>query len=88
MLTNPPWSRKTQFIRHANECARRKVTLLLPLSSLSGLARRPLFEDASFPLRTVYVFDRRLDFDPEGSGSSTITGGWFVWERSYEGNRC
>jgi len=47
-------------IRHAKACARRKAALLLPLSALSGLARRPLYEDASFPLRTVYVFDRRL----------------------------
>jgi hypothetical protein len=81
VVTNPPWGKKTEFIRHANECARRKVTMLLPLSALSGRARRPLFEDAAFPLRAVYVFDRRLNFHPDSQGSSTITGGWFLWER-------
>ncbi len=81
IVTNPPWALKTEFIRHAKECARHKVALLLPLSSLSGVARRPLFEDAAFPLRTVYVFDGRVNFDPSGQGSSTITAGWFVWER-------
>ncbi len=85
VVTNPPWGQKTKFIRHAKECASRKVALLLPLSALSGVARRPLFEDAVFRLRTVYVFDRRLNFDPEGKGASTITGGWFIWERGYHG---
>jgi phage N-6-adenine-methyltransferase len=86
IVTNPPWGQKTKFIRHARECACHKVALLLPLSALSGVARRPLFEDAAFRLRTVFVFDRRLNFNPEGKGSSTITGGWFVWERDYRGD--
>ncbi len=86
VVTNPPWGQKTKFIRHAKECASRKVAMLLPLSALSGVARRPLFEDAAFPLRTVYVFVKRLNFDPKGKGASTITGGWFVWERRYHGD--
>lgn len=85
VVTNPPWDQKTEFIRHAKECARRKVVMLLPLSALSGVARRPLFEDTSFPLRTVYVFERRPNFHPDSKGSSTITAGWFVWERDYQG---
>ena len=85
VVTNPPWGLKTEFIRHAKECARRKVALLLPLSSLSGVARRPLFEDAAFPLRCVYVFERRINFDPDAQGSTTLTTGWFAWERGYEG---
>ena len=59
--------------------------MLLPLSALSGAARRALFQDATFPLRSVYVFTHRLNFDPKGKGSSTITAGWFVWERGYQG---
>ena len=85
VLSNPPWMLKTEFIKHGTQCARRKVALLLPLSALSGVARRPLFEDAACPLRTVYVFDGRINFAPHGEGSSTITGGWFVWERGYRG---
>jgi phage N-6-adenine-methyltransferase len=42
VVTNPPWGLKTAFIEHAKRCARRKVALLLPLSALSGKARRPL----------------------------------------------
>jgi phage N-6-adenine-methyltransferase len=83
IVTNPPWGLKTEFIRHAKECVRQKVALLLPLSALSGVARRPLFEDAAFPLRALYVFDRRLNFDPDTQGSTTLTTGWFVWERGY-----
>ena len=37
--------------------------MLLPLSALSGVGRRPLFEDADFPLRTVYVYEHRLTYD-------------------------
>jgi hypothetical protein len=53
VVTNPPWGLKNEFIRHANECARRKVATLLPLNALSGVARRPLFEDAASPLRCL-----------------------------------
>jgi len=85
IVTNPPWGLRNEFIRHAKECASHKVALLLPLSSLSGVARRPLFEDATFPLRALYVFVRRLNFDPNAQGSTTLTTGWFVWERGYSG---
>ena len=85
VVTNPPWGLKTEFIRRAQQCARCKVAMLLPLSALSDAARRALFQDATFPLRSVYVFTHRLNFDPKGKGSSTITAGWFVWERGYQG---
>ena len=95
IVTNPPWKIKTAFIRHAKECSRRKVAMSLPLSALAGVARRPLHQDAEFPLRTVYVFVRRLDFGGPGDGpdegvpskrrSSTIIPGWFVWERGDQG---
>lgn len=84
VVTNPPWGLKTEFIRHAQDCARRKVALLLPLSALSGVARRPLFQNRAFRLRSVYVFDQRLNFNSD-KGSSTLTTGWFVWERGYHG---
>ena len=85
VVTNPPWSLKSEFIQHAKEVARSKVAMLFPLSALSVKGLRPLFEDGQFPLRTVYVFDRRVNFHPDGEGSSTITAGWFVWERGYKG---
>jgi len=85
VVTNPPWSRKTEFIQHGKQCARRKLALLMPLFALSGVARRALFQDVAFPLRTVHVFDRRLNFHPDGEGSSIITAGWFLFERGYEG---
>ena len=56
-----------------------------PGQSARSVARRPLFEDDSFPLRAVYVFERRLNFHPDGEGGSTITAGWFVWEREHQG---
>ena len=88
VVTNPPWSRKNEFIHHAQSVARRKVAMLLPLSALSGVGRRPLFEDEEFPLRTVYVYEHRLTYDgpdAQSSRTSIITAGWFVWERGYQG---
>ena len=88
VVTNPPWSKKNEFIRHAQSVARQKVAMLLPLSALSGVGRRPLFEDDAFPLRTVYVYEHRLTYDgPDAKSSRTsiITAGWFVWEKGY---RC
>ena len=88
VVTNPPWSKKDEFIRHAKECSRKKVAMLLPLSALSGVGRRPLFEDADFPLRIVYVFERRLKYDGpdvQSNRNSLITAGWFVWERGHQG---
>ena len=89
VVTNPPWSKKDEFIRHAKESvARKKVAMLLPLSALSGVGRRPLFEDAEFPLRIVYVFEHRLTYDgpdAQSNRTSLITAGWFVWERGYQG---
>ena len=89
VVTNPPWDEKEEFISHAKECSRRKVALLLPLSALAGVKTQPLHQDADFPLRTVYVFVRRLIFDcPDGlpsNGSSPMSAAWFVWERGYQG---
>jgi hypothetical protein len=85
IVTNPPWGLKTEFIQHGKQCAHRKLALLMPLFALSGVARRALFQDAAFPLRTVHVFVRRLNFHPDGKGSSLFNAGWFVWERGYQG---
>ena len=88
VVTNPPWSKKNEFIRHAKLVARQKVAMLLPLSALSGVGRRPLFEDEAFPLRTIYVYEHRLTYDgPDAqlSRTSIITAGWFVWQRGYQG---
>ncbi len=69
-----------ELVRFVKQCGAEEV-----LSALSGVARQPLFEDIPFPLRSVYVFVRRLNFDPDAQGSTTLTTGWFVWERAYRG---
>jgi hypothetical protein len=81
IVTNPPFTLKTEFIRHSQECARRKIALLVPLSTLSGIKRSRLFQDRAFPLRTVYIFAKRLTFDPYGEAAA----GWFIWERGFRG---
>ena len=84
IVTNPPWDDKDRFILHAMKRAR-KIALLLPLSALAGVKRQQVYSDRSFPLACVYVISHRLQFSQDGNGSSTINGGWFVWDRKHKG---
>ena len=43
------------FSTMAKECAKHKVSLLLPLSALTGLERRPLFERPHIHFRAVAI---------------------------------
>lgn len=86
VVTNPPYSLAREFVETALIVARRKVALLLKLQFLEGVTRQNFFR--SSPLRTVYVFSRRLDLNRLGepmSNKGMITYAWFVWERGYAG---
>jgi ParB-like chromosome segregation protein Spo0J len=86
IVTNPPWGQKDAFILLAMKRTRRKIALLLPLFALSGINRREqVYSNRSFPLKCVYVISHRLQFDPDANGSSTLVGGWFVWDRKARG---
>lgn len=81
VVTNPPYSKKSDFILHALECARIKVAMLLEMRIVNEKWYRPLF--VSFPPRSIYVLSGRLSFGKVWAG---LWGhGWFVWELAYKG---
>lgn len=86
IITNPPYKQAQEFVEHALKCAKHKVAMLLKLNFLEGIKRKKFFE--STPLRTVYVFSKRLSFDKAdqiAKGRGVLVYAWFVWEQDYAG---
>ncbi len=86
IVTNPPYRLAQQFVEHALECVDGKVAMLCKLAFLEGKARYSLFKQ--HPVRTVYVFSKRLPLTKEGDSrkqSSMIPFAWFVWDKGYQG---
>jgi hypothetical protein len=86
IITNPPYNLAQKFAEHSLECARGKVALLLKLAFLEGASRYHFFQ--KFPMRTVYVFSKRLPltkYSDERKQSSMIPFAWFVWEQGFKG---
>lgn len=85
IITNPPYKLAREFIEHALKCADKKVIMLLKLNFLEGQKRYEFFTES--PLRTVYVFSKRLNFNKgneEGKGNGLLAYAWYVWEQGYK----
>ncbi|QDU29449.1 Modification methylase RsrI [Anatilimnocola aggregata] len=85
VVTNPPYSHKNEFIHHAKKCAANKIALLLPIDGLDTIGRYDLYQDTEFPLKAIYVFSKRLQFDESRSHQGMMTHAWFVWDRQHVG---
>lgn len=86
IITNPPYRLAKQFVEHALICAEKKVAMLCKLAFLEGKARYTLFHNN--PVKTVYVFSKRLPLTKEGDirkQSSMIPFAWFVWQKGFKG---
>lgn len=86
IITNPPYRLAQQFVEHSLKCANGKVAMLCKLAFLEGKARYSLFQE--HPIKTVYVFSKRLPLTKEGDTrkqSSMIPFAWFVWEKGFKG---
>jgi len=88
IVTNPPYKFAERFVRHALDRTTGKVAMLLKLQFLEGVKRKALFEQT--PLRTVYVFSKRLSMyrngDRDGYYTGMIAFAWYVWEHGYQGS--
>lgn len=63
IVTNPPYSHTIEFIKQAKKIATHKIAFLLKLNALGGINRyKEVWSDKKFPLKSVYVFCKRLDF--------------------------
>lgn len=86
IITNPPFKLAKSFIEQALYMTTGKVAMLLRLAFLESADRYELFKTT--PLKTVYVFSKRLTMSAKGKGASKggmIPFAWFVWEHGYEG---
>lgn len=91
IITNPPFSLFQEFAEKALSIATDKVIMFGKLQALEGNKRATFLENS--PLRTVYVFKRRvnplrngLSVDENGKPwASTMAFAWYVWEIGYTG---
>lgn len=86
IITNPPFTLGEEFIWKSLACTTGKVVMLTKLQFLEGAKRKKMFE--STPLKTVYVFSKRLTMTRNGEkmkNSGMIAFQWMVWEHGYKG---
>jgi hypothetical protein len=87
VITNPPYRLGQEIVEKSLKIARKKVLLLLKLSFLESAKRYEMFVNS--PLKTVYVFCKRVQMYPEGQpkpkNSGTIAYAWYVWDKNYTG---
>jgi hypothetical protein len=86
IITNPPYRYAQEFVEKSLDLTRGKVAMLLKLQFLEGAKRYEMFRRT--PLKTVYVFSKRLTLSRNGvkqKNSGMICFAWFVWEHGYAG---
>lgn len=74
IITNPPYSLKTEFLKRAYEL-NKKFCFLLPITSLEGKARGKIYRDNNQELE-ILVFDGRVEFY-EGKNTIYFNTSWF-----------
>lgn len=88
IITNPPYRYAKEFVLHAKKNAKKKIAMLLKLVFLESINRYEMFQDKEFPLKTVYVFCKRVKIYKNGDvgkNSGLIAYAWFVWDKDYQG---
>lgn len=89
IITNPPFSKSTEFVYKAMSLLSdgRKLALLLRIQFLESVKRKKLFEQ--YPPKYIYVFSRNIrcarngDFEHATGNASTYA--WFVWIKGFAG---
>lgn len=88
IVTNPPFTLGTDFVRQALRLATGKVAMLLKIGFLEGPTKADLHECLS----RVWVIRRRVTFLKNGieharsAGKGGIhTYAWFVWDKAHSG---
>ena len=78
IITNPPYSKKYEFLRRAYEL-KKPFAFLMPLTTLEGIKRGGLFKRYGIQL---IIPNRRINFiTPSGKGSGAwFQVAWFCWK--------
>lgn len=72
VITNPPYSKKDQFLKHCYAMGK-PFALLLPVTSFQGKGRGKMFMEMGM---SALVYNNRIDFT--GKGSPTFGNAWFM----------
>ena len=88
IITNPPYSIATEFVKHALDISMdaTKVAMFLKIQFLESKKRYELFKE--YPPKRVYVFVNRVNCGKNGvfgKESSAVCYCWFVWEKGFKG---
>jgi hypothetical protein len=75
ILTNPPYSLKTDFLKRAYELGK-PFGFLLPLTALEGVERGKLYREYGVE---VLVLDRRINYMKDKKGA-WFNSSWFCWQ--------
>lgn len=87
VVTNPPYSRATDFVRKALSVVAdgHKVAMWLRILYLESAERKRLFSE--YPPVRVWISSRRIPCGKEGKFGASAQGfAWFVWEKGYKGS--
>lgn len=88
VITNPPFKLALEFILKAKTVAKNKIAMFAKTALLESEERRLMFEDAGFPLATMYQFSKRVSLYKNGvkmKNSGMIAFAWFVWDKDHIG---
>ena len=86
IITNPPFTLSERFVELGLKRTTKKIAILGKLQFLEGAKRKLMFE--SSPLKSVYVFSKRLSMTRNGEkmkNSGMIAFAWYVWDHQYIG---
>lgn len=75
IITNPPYSLKTKFLRRAFELGR-PFMFLLPITTLEGVERNKMFMDNGLQL---LIPNARFNYMPTKKSGAWFQTSWFTW---------
>lgn len=77
ICTNPPYSKKDEFLKRAFEIGK-PFAFLLPLTTLEGIKRGKMFREREIQL---IIPNKRINFEiPSGKKSSWFATAWFCYK--------
>ena len=88
IITNPPYKLALQFILKAKQQSNSKIAMFLKTVFLESTSRYEMFQDAEYPLKTIYQFSKRVSLYKNGKkmkNSGMIAYAWYVWDKDYKG---
>jgi hypothetical protein len=87
IVTNPPYNRSEDFIKHGIKQALHRIAILARITFLASQRRFKLFTE--FPPEKIVVLSRRPSMPPGGLGIYPEGGKtdycWIVWNKEYTG---